>query len=311
MVTRIAYFGPEGTFTEMALLQCQDLAARGAMAVPGVDLAGAERVSAPSQVAALEMVSDGTADLACVPIESSVEGPVTPTLDTLGFGAPLQIFAETDLAVAFSIASRVPLERVRTVGAYPIAAAQVRSWLATNLPQAQVVPSASNAVAALDVAEGRVDAGVTTALAAQMYGVPETVAGVADVPDARTRFVLCGKPGPAPERTGSDCTSVVLDLPSRPGSLALAMAEFALRGVDLTRIESRPKRTAFGSYVFHFDCVGHIDDPAVGEALRALHRVSDDLRFLGSWPRPGGPGSAPTPPGDAAVWFEKLRKGQR
>ncbi|MGV7904557.1 prephenate dehydratase domain-containing protein, partial [Mycobacterium kansasii] len=78
------------------------------MAVPGVELVGAERISAPSQVAALEMVADGAADLACVPIESSVEGPVTPTLDTLGFGAPLQIFAETDLAVAFSIASAKP-----------------------------------------------------------------------------------------------------------------------------------------------------------------------------------------------------------
>lgn len=310
-MTRIAYFGPEGTFTEMALLQCQALAERGEMAVPGIELVGAERISAPSQVAALEMVSDGAAHLACVPIESSVEGPVTPTVDTLGFGAPLQIFAETDLAVAFSIASELPLSEVRTVGAYPVAAAQVRTWLSMNLPQAQVVPAASNAAAALDVASGRVDAGVTTALAARMYEVPEAATGVADVADARTRFVLCGKPGPAPARTGSDCTSVVIDLPSRPGSLALAMAEFALRGVDLTRIESRPKRTAFGSYVFHLDCVGHIDDPAVGEALQALHRVCDDLRFLGSWPRPGGPGTVPTPPGDAAVWFEKLRRGEQ
>ncbi|BDH55200.1 prephenate dehydratase [Tsukamurella sp. PLM1] len=310
-MTRIAYFGPEGTFTEMALLQCQDLAARGEMAVPGFDLVGAERISAPSQVAALTLVSDGAADLACVPIESSVEGPVTPTVDALGFGAPLQIFAETDLAVAFSVASRLPLEEVRTVGAYPVAAAQVRAWLATNLPQAQVVPSASNAAAALDVAEGRVDAGVTTALAARMYGVPEAATGVADVADARTRFVLCGRPGPPPARTGSDCTAVMIDVPSRPGSLALAMAEFALRGVDLTRIESRPKRTVFGSYVFHFDCVGHIDDPAVGEALQALHRVCDDVRFLGSWPRPGGPGTAPTPPGDAALWLEQVRRGER
>lgn len=161
------------------------------------------------------------------------------------------------------------------------------------------------------MAEDRVEAGVTTALAAQMYAVPEAATGVADVADARTRFVLCGKPGPAPERTGSDCTAVVLDVPSRPGSLALAMAEFALRGVDLTRIESRPKRTVFGSYVFHFDCVGHIDDPAVGEALRALHRVCDDLRFLGSWPRPGGPGTAPVDPGDSESWFDGLRRGER
>ena len=196
-------------------------------------------------------------------------------------------------------------------GEHRVAAAQVRAWLAANMPQAQVVPAASNAAAALDVAEDRVEAGVTTALAAQMYAVPEAATGVADVADARTRFVLCGKPGPAPARTGSDCTAVVIDVPSRPGSLALAMAEFALRGVDLTRIESRPKRTVFGSYVFHFDCVGHIDDPAVGEALRALHRVCDDVRFLGSWPRPGGPGTAPVDPGDSEEWFDGLRRGER
>ncbi|CAM3850938.1 prephenate dehydratase [Tsukamurella strandjordii] len=310
-MTRIAYFGPEGTFTEMALLQCLDLAARGAMEVPGVNLVGAERVSAPSQIAALELVADGAVDLACVPIESSVEGPVTPTVDTLGFGPPLQIYAETDLAVAFSIAGHVPLAQARTVGAYPVASAQVRGWLAANAPQAELVPAASNAAAAVDAAEGRIDLAVTTALAAQMHGVPEQATGVADVADARTRFVLCGRPGPAPARTGQDCTSVVLDVPSRPGSLALAMAEFALRGVDLTRIESRPKRTVLGRYVFHFDCVGHIDDPAIGEALRALHRVCDDVRFLGSWPRPGGPGIAPTDPGDSADWFQRLRRGER
>ncbi|ADG76799.1 Prephenate dehydratase OS=Tsukamurella paurometabola (strain ATCC 8368 / DSM / CCUG 35730 /CIP 100753 / JCM 10117 / KCTC 9821 / NBRC 16120 / NCIMB 702349/ NCTC 13040) OX=521096 GN=pheA PE=4 SV=1 [Tsukamurella paurometabola] len=311
-MTRIAYFGPEGTFTEMALLQCLDLAAQGRMDVPGVPLAGAERVSAPSQVAALGLVADGVVDLACVPIESSVEGPVTPTLDTLGFGGdPLQIYAETDLAVSFSIVGTVPLAEARTVGAYPVASAQVRGWLAANAPQADVVPAASNSAAAVDAAQGRVDVAVTTALAAAMHGVPELAAGVADVADARTRFVLCGRPGPAPARTGQDCTAVVLDVPSRPGSLALVMAEFALRGVDLTRIESRPKRTVFGSYVFHFDCVGHIDDPAVGEALRALHRVCDDVRFLGSWPRPGGPGTAPTDPGDSAEWFDRLRRGER
>lgn len=310
-MTRIAYFGPEGTFTEMALLQCQDLAASGEISVPGHELVGAERISAPSQVAALEMVANDAADLACVPFESSVEGPVTPTLDALGFGAPLQIYAETELAVAFSIASRGTLRDARSVGAYPVASAQVRAWLAANMPQAALVPAASNSAAALDVAEGRVDAAVTTALAARMYSVPEVATGVADVADARTRFVLCGRPGPAPQRTGHDCTAVVLDVPSRPGSLALAMAEFALRGVDLTRIESRPKRTVFGSYVFHFDCVGHIDDPAVGEALRALHRVCDDVRFLGSWPRPGGPGTPPAPEGDSAQWFDDLRKGKR
>ena len=114
-----------------------------------------------------------------------------------------------------------------------------------------------------------------------------------------------------PPRTGSDCTSVVLDLPSRPGTLALAMAEFALRGIDLTRIESRPKRTALGEYLFHLDCVGHLDDPAVAAALGALHKACDDVRFLGSWPRPDGGGNPPADPGDTNAWLERQRRGDR
>ncbi|GAA4406918.1 prephenate dehydratase [Tsukamurella soli] len=310
-MTRIAYFGPAGTFTEMAARRFEDLAAAGGLTVPGVELVATERIAAASPIAALTLVADGEAELACVPIESSVEGPVTPTVDTLGFGPLLQIMAETDMPVAFSIAGRVPLGQVRTLAAYPVAAAQVREWVAAHLPVAQVVPASSNSGAAQDVSTGRADAAVTTALAAQMYDVPELAGGVADVADARTRFVLVGRPGPVPPRTGSDCTSVVLDLPSRPGSLALALAEFALRGIDLTRIESRPKRTSLGEYVFHLDCVGHIDDPAVAEALAALHRACDGVRFLGSWRRSGGPGAAPADPGDAWAWLEALRKGTR
>ncbi|MDF0530814.1 prephenate dehydratase [Tsukamurella sp. 8F] len=314
-MSRIAYFGPAGTFTEMAVLRCVDLAARGELSAPGLpaggDPAGIERVAAPSPIVALGMVADGSVDLACVPIESSVEGQVTPTVDTLGFGPHLQIFAETDLAVSFSIAGRVPLPEVRTVAAFPVASAQVREWVAEHLPAAEIVVASSNSGAAQDVSLGKADAAVTTALAAEMYGVPELATSVADVADARTRFVLCGRPGPVPPRTGSDCTSVVLDVPSRPGSLALAMFEFALRGIDLTRIESRPKRTALGEYVFHLDCVGHIDDPAVAEALGALHRVCDDVRFLGSWPRPAGGGVAPPERGDSARWLDALRKGDR
>jgi prephenate dehydratase len=310
-VSRVAYFGPEGTFTEMALLQCQRSAAAGETTVPGVDLATAERVSAPSQLAAVRLVGSGEADLACVPIESSVEGPVTPTVDALGFGPAMQIFAETSLPVAFVIAAAVPVERIRTVAAYPIAAAQVRESLERLLPDAEVVPAASNAAAALQVRDGHADAAVTTALAAGLADLPSVFTEVADVADARTRFVLVGRPGPVPPRTGSDCTSVILDVPSVPGALARAMAEYALRGIDLTRIESRPKRTELGKYLFHLDCVGHIDDPDVAATLGALHRLCDDVRFLGSWPRPDGSGTRPADPGDTEAWLDRQRRGDR
>ncbi|OBK89584.1 prephenate dehydratase [Mycolicibacter heraklionensis] len=277
-MTRISYLGPAGTFTEAALL-----ALNGAGRVPGADL---QPVPAESTPAALEAVRSGATDYACVPIENSIEGGVTPTLDGLAVGPPLQIFAETALDVLFSIVvapGRGEAE-IRTVAAHPVAGAQVRRWLAEHLPGAHTVPANSNAAAAQQVYDGEVDAGVSTALAAQQRGLVALAEGVIDEPNARTRFVLVGAPAPPPARTGADRTSVVLRLDNAPGALAAALAEFGSRSIDLTRIESRPTRTELGTYLFFLDCVGHIDDEAVAEALQALRRSCADVRYLGSWP---------------------------
>ena len=154
----------------------------------------------------------------CVPIENSIEGSVPPTLDSLATGSPLQIYAELTLPVAFSIVTRpgFTAEQVRTLAAFPIAAAQVRNWLARHLPDVDVVPANSNAAAARDVAGSRCDAGVSTALAAQRYGLATLAEGVVDEPNARTRFVLVASQ-PAPPRTGADRTSVVLRIESARG----------------------------------------------------------------------------------------------
>src|SRR5215216_2352895 len=126
-----------------------------------------------STPAALAAVRSGEADYACVPIENSIEGSVLPTMDQLATGTPLQIFAELTLDVSFAIVVRKGTQAVdvETVAAFPVAAAQVRDWLADHLPKAQVVPANSNAAAAQDVADGRADAGVSTALAAERYGL--------------------------------------------------------------------------------------------------------------------------------------------
>ncbi|BBX24792.1 prephenate dehydratase [Mycolicibacter terrae] len=277
-MTRISYLGPAGTFTEAALL-----AMTGVGLVPGADH---QAVPAESTPAALDAIRAGTVEYACVPIENSIEGGVTPTLDGLAVGSPLQIFAETTLDVAFSIVvapGRAPVD-IRTVAAHPVAGAQVRRWLAEHLPQAHTVPSNSNAAAAQQVRDGEADAGVSTALAAQQRGLVTLADGVIDEANARTRFVLVGKPAAPPRRTGADRTSVVLRLDNAPGALAAALTEFGSRGIDLTRIESRPTRTELGTYLFFLDCVGHIDDPAVGEALQALRQSCADVRYLGSWP---------------------------
>jgi prephenate dehydratase len=265
-----------------------------------------------STVAALDAVRADAADYACAPIENSIEGSVLPTLDGLATGAPLQIYAELTLDVAFSIVVRpgVAATDVRTVAAFPVAAAQVRNWLAAQLPAAQVVAATSNAAAALDVVHGHADAAVSTALAAERHALTALASGVVDEPNARTRFVLVGPPGPPPARTGADRTSVVLRLNNVPGALVSALTEFAIRDIDLTRVESRPTRTGLGTYVFFVDCVGHIDDDAVAEALRALHRRCTDVRYLGSWPTGSVAGCAPPQLDEASRWLARLRRGQ-
>lgn len=305
-MSRIAYLGPEGTFSEAALLKM----AADAMVPGGGDVQPRPTESTP---AALEAVRAGAADFACVPIENSIEGSVLPTLDSLAGGSALQIYAELTLDVAFSIVVRpgTATGQVHTVAAFPVAAAQVRRWLAANLPGAEVIPANSNAAAARDVADGRADAGVSTALAAQRYGLDTLADGVVDELNARTRFVLVGCPGPPPARTGADRTSVVLQIDNSPGALVAAMSEFGIRDIDLTRIESRPTRTGLGSYIFFLDCVGHIDDSAVAEALKAVHRRCAGVRYLGSWPTGATVGSAPPALDETEQWLARLRRGAR
>lgn len=305
---RIAYLGPQGTFTEAALIRMADSAM-----IPGSGPAsGVTPVPTDSTTAALTAVRCGDADFACVPIENSIEGSVLPTLDSLATGTALQIFAELTLDVAFTIVVRpgATAADVRTVAAFPVASAQVRRWLAANLADARLVPAISNAAAARDVAEGRADAGVSTALAAQRYGLAALASDVVDEPNARTRFVLVGPPGPPPPSTGADRTSVVLELENVPGALVSAMTELAIRDIDLTRIESRPTRKKLGTYIFFLDCVGHIDDDAVAEALKALHRRCADVRYLGSWPTGSAAGAVPPHLDEAAHWLTRLREGR-
>ncbi|OFJ51316.1 prephenate dehydratase [Mycolicibacterium grossiae] len=300
---RVAYLGPEGTFTEAALWQ---MVATGALPADEVD-----PMPTDSPTAALDAVRGGAADFACVPFENSIEGSVLPTLDGLATGEPLRVYAEHTLDVAFSIVVRpgTTAADVRTVAAFPVALAQVKRWLADHLPTATPVPANSNAAAARDVANGVADAGVSTALAATRWRLDALADGVVDEPNARTRFVLAGRPGPPPPRTGTDRTSVVLRLENVPGALVAAMNEFAIRDIDLTRIESRPTRTELGTYLFFLDCVGHVDDDPVAEALKALHRRCRDVRYLGSWPTGTAAGAVPPPSDEATRWLDGLRAG--
>jgi prephenate dehydratase len=303
---RYAYLGPSGTFTEAALRTLPDAGQ-------------AEQVPCATIQAALEAVRLGSVDAAVVPIESSVDGAVTATLDELATGGELLIRAEVLLPIEFALLARpgTGLAGIAAVGGHPQAQAQCRRWLAEKLPDAQWRPAASNAMAAQQVAAGELDAALAGAFAASGYGLSVVADGVHDRAGAITRFVVVGGPGPLPAPTGADRTSLAAFLgDDHPGALMEILTEFAVRGINLSRIESRPTGDALGRYYFCIDCEGHIDDARVGEALMGLRRVCADVRFIGSYPRSDGgktqvrAGTSDCEFAAAAAWLGRLRYGR-
>jgi prephenate dehydratase len=309
---RYAYLGPEGTFAEAAL-----------RTLPAA--AKAQVQAHPTVAGALDAVRRGDADHALVPIENSVEGSVSATLDELATGEPLMVTREVLLPVSFALLVRqgTGLHAVKRVATHPHAAAQCRRWLSTVLPDAEVVPALSTAEAARALAEGEGshDAAIAARIAADHYRLDVLAEDVADNPDAMTRFVLVGRPSQPPLATGHDKTSLVLFISDdHAGALLEVLTEFAVRGVNLTRIESRPTGERLGRYCFSVDCEGHVDDVRVGEALTGLRRVCRDVRFLGSYPRADqGPAAEQaerdahdrdTLYRDAAAWLGRIRNGK-
>lgn len=294
----IAFLGPHGTFCEQAL--------RSLVEAPGSALTGSRLRPAASTTAALDLLRAGEVGLACVPIESSVEGAVPATMDGLVEAPAVVVVREILLPVRFAVLVRpgTTHDEVRTVASHPHGEAQTRRWLAAHLPAAEVRMTPSTAAAAAAVADGQVDAAVCAPVAAGHYGLEILADGVHDSGDAVTRFVVAAPGGtrlPAP--TGSDRTSIAATTVNEPGALLAILTEFAIRGVDLTRIESRPSKERLGTYWFFLDGAGHVAEPAMGEALAALHRRCTELRFLGSYPRATVPSgsTAPSPPVAAPV----------
>jgi prephenate dehydratase len=304
--TRFAYLGPEGTFAEAALRTLP--AAARAVLMPE-----------PTVPDAIDAVRKGDADAAVVPLENSVEGSVPSTVDELTNGEPLVITREIFLPVTFVLAARAgtALDRIGTVATHPHAEAQCRGWLRARLPGATVVLAGSTAAAAAGVARGEYDAAVCAPVAAEHHRLTTVAVDLADHAGAVTRFVLLSRPAPPPAPTGNDKTSLVAFIrDDHTGALLEVLTEFAVRGVNLTRIESRPTKQRLGRYCFSIDCEGHLLDARVGDALAAVRRICADVRYLGSYPRADG---APTPLpvgrddaafADAAAWLASLRDGR-
>lgn len=271
----LGYFGPPGTFTQQALLRINE---------------GEEVVPFDTVPLTLEAVRQGTVRAALVPIENSVEGGVSATLDNLATDQPLMIIREVVIPVQFVLCARpgTKLAAVRRVLTHPHAHAQTRQWLARHLKDATVTEGGSTAAAAEEVSnpESRYTAAVCARVAADMYGLEVLAENIADNKHALTRFVLVAQPGRPPALTGSDKTTLVAYMHAdRPGALLEILEQFAGRGVNLCRIESRPTKKNLGDYCFSIDAEGHLSEPRMAEALKGLHRICKKVTFLGSYPR--------------------------
>ena len=275
------FLGPAGTFTEAALMQ-----------VPGA--ADAIRVPSTNVNMALDKVRDGSADAAMVPIENSVEGGVTATLDAIATGQELRILREALVPISFVLVARpgTRIEDIHRISTHGHAWAQCRLWAGNNIPNAEYIPGSSTAAAAMGLLAGDTlyDAAICAPIVAtEQPGLAVLAENIGDNPGAVTRFVLVGRPGALPEPTGADKTTVVVPLPEdRPGALMEILDQFATRGVNLSRIESRPTGQYLGHYFFSIDADGHVADARVADALAGLHRISPATRFLGSYSRADG-----------------------
>ncbi len=320
---RIGYLGPEGTFTHEALLaaapsggaeraggmggrapmgesrQASGTAPMGesrqASGTDGPTAAAAELVALPTIYDAVLAVHDGSVDQALVPIENSLEGSVNATLDALVMETgDVDIIGEVIHPIHHCLIAREPLEldRIETVVSHPHASAQCGRFLRAELPQARVLAGSSTADAVRMVAEHDGSwAALGNRLAATHYGCEILRSGVEDRPENETRFVWLA-PRRAPSADGEErpqtrCKTVVVFWgpgTDSPGWLVRCLSELSQRDVNLTRIESRPRKEGLGSYMFFCDLEGHVLEPPVADALSALEGHVEELRVLGSFP---------------------------
>jgi chorismate mutase / prephenate dehydratase len=267
---RVAYLGPEATFTHMAVKRQFGLSAR---AIPVGTIGGV-----------FEEVARGGADFGVVPVENSTEGVVNHTLDTF-LGSELKISAEIVLEVNHCLLVRSGLElaHVDRVFSHPQALAQCRRWLSTNLPRAVVVEAGSTSEAARLARDDPHGAAIASELAARLYDMTIARRNLADVAHNVTRFLVIGDKQAVP--TGRDRTSILLELADQPGILFKVLEPFARRGVNMSKIESRPSRRRPWEYVFFVDVDGHHRDAAVADGVEDVRALCTSLKVLGSYPK--------------------------
>ena len=302
-----AFLGPVGTFTELALNQAKEAKS-------------AKRIAINHVAEAIELVISGKAKRAIIPVENSIEGGVSATLDALAGTDKIRIYGEYLVPVTFNLVARpgTKLSDIKTIATHPVAYAQSRKWLLEKLPKHVHLPATSTAAAAAGLlSSDQADAAIAAPTITNHHKLITLAKNIGENKQAQTRFIQIGLAGEIPKPTGADKTSVIVELPTdRPGSLLEMLEQFATRGVNLTRIESRPIGDRLGRYRFNIDAEGHVLDESVGEALAGLHRFSPKVSFLGSYPRADKQQTAPSGNNsngqyaDAKRWLESIRKAR-
>jgi chorismate mutase/prephenate dehydratase len=264
----VAYLGPQGTFSEMALGK------QFGSSVEAQPCASIDEVFRAAET--------GTAQYAVVPVENSTDGAIGRTLDLL-LATPLRICAEVVLRVQQNLmAKRASMKAIRKVYSHPQSLAQCHGWLSQNLPGVRRVPLASNAEAARVAAKEAGAAAIGPEIAAARYGLKLLARSIEDDPKNRTRFLVLGSNDAG--ASGNDRTSLVMTAHNKPGSLHDLIASFAAHSVSMTRLESRPARTGQWEYYFYVDIDGHQHDPKVARALAELRDKAPFLKIFGSYP---------------------------
>ena len=265
----VAYLGPEGTFSEMAMMK------HFGPEVDGVPCASIDEVFRGAE--------SGSAQLAVVPIENSTEGAIGRTMDLL-VSTPLVINGEVVLRVRQNLMAKIdalPSSFAR-VYSHAQSLGQCAAWLVQNMPRAERVPVASNADAAIRVVDEPTACAIGPELAAQRYGLKVLAAGIEDDPRNMTRFLVLGTQPADP--TGVDRTSMVMSAPNQPGAVLELISPFARNGVSMSRIESRPARTGQWEYLFFIDIEGHQHDAPVRQSIDEVRKKAPFLKIFGSYP---------------------------
>jgi chorismate mutase/prephenate dehydratase len=266
---RVTYLGPEGTFSEQAVRKHFGRAVE-ALPVPSVD-------------EAFRRAEARSVQFTVVPVENSTEGVVGRTLDLL-LATPLRICAEVELRVQQNLLAKGPQKSIQRIYSHAQSLAQCNGWLGQNLPHAERVAVASNAEAAQRAAKEEGAGAIAGELAAERYGLQMLARSIEDSPNNTTRFLVLGEIDPAP--SGRDRTSIVMSAENKPGAVHALLTPLAEHGVSMTRIESRPARsaTALWEYMFFIDLDGHQKDARVAQALAQLRSRAPFLKILGSYP---------------------------